>query len=189
MCGEARIPLLPLEEAVRLADQLEMREGTALAAPFRVFLNHPRFAKALLDFIGVFLDDPVLDPRLRELIILRIAWKARCVALWSTHWYSATEREGLPPSDLAALRHEPLREPFDGLELGALRAADEMLETGEISDPAWAFVRVRVPNDKAAMELLGVMGTYRMITGILNSARVPFVSDRQAWPPDGMPPS
>ena len=53
--SHSRIPLLPLEEAKRLARQLEVPEGIAELNVFRVLLHHPMLAKRVNDLLMTLL--------------------------------------------------------------------------------------------------------------------------------------
>jgi alkylhydroperoxidase family enzyme len=83
---EARVPRLPVEEAKAAADQAGVPDYMAELSIFQVLLNHPTLARALNDLLATMLWHGALDPRLRELVIMRIGWLTACDYEWTQHW-------------------------------------------------------------------------------------------------------
>jgi hypothetical protein len=74
---EARVPRLPVDEAKAAADEAGVPDYMAELAIFQVLLNHPRLACGLNDLLATMLWRGTLDPRLRELVIMRIGRPTR----------------------------------------------------------------------------------------------------------------
>lgn len=70
---EGRIPRLPVEEAKAAADEAGVPDYMAGLSIFQLLLNHPTLARALNDLLATMLWHGRLEPRLRELILMRIA--------------------------------------------------------------------------------------------------------------------
>ena len=69
------VPMLPKEEAERRASEQRMQERFAELSVFRILLNQPPLAREIAHTLtSLLFEDNVLDPRLRELLIMRIAW-------------------------------------------------------------------------------------------------------------------
>ena len=83
---EARVPRLPVDEAKAAADEAGVPDYMAELAIFQVLLNHPRLACALNDLLAIMLWRGTLDPRLRELVIMRIGWLTASDYEWTQHW-------------------------------------------------------------------------------------------------------
>ena len=83
---EARVPRLPTGEASAAADDAGLPEFMAELSIFRVLLRHPRVARAVNDLLVSILWDGALDPRLRELLIMRIGWLTASDYEWIQHW-------------------------------------------------------------------------------------------------------
>ena len=66
--------MLGLEEARAAAAEAGIPETMADLNVFRVLLRHPRLAGAVNTLLATLLWKSALDPRLRELVIMRIAW-------------------------------------------------------------------------------------------------------------------
>jgi len=83
---EARVPRLPVDEAKAAADEAGVPDYMAELAIFQVLLNHPRLACAVNDLLATMLWRGTLDPRLRELVIMRIGWLTASDYEWTQHW-------------------------------------------------------------------------------------------------------
>src|ERR1700758_5786433 len=95
----ARVPKLPLGEAQAAADEAAVPDYMAELSIFQVLLNHPPLARALNDLLATMLWHGALDPRLRELVIMRIGWLTHCDYEGTQHWRGAAGL-GVPPEDL-----------------------------------------------------------------------------------------
>src|ERR1700722_20923753 len=91
---EARVPRLPVDEAKAAADEAGVPDYMAELAIFQVLLNHPRLACALNDLLATMLWRGTLDPRLRELVIMRIGWLTASDYEWTQHWRGAPGPRG-----------------------------------------------------------------------------------------------
>ena len=71
---------------------------------FRVMLNHPELAAAAGNLLATLLYKAnKLDLRLRELIIMRVAWRTGSVYEWTQHWRVA-ERLEIDAESMLAVR-------------------------------------------------------------------------------------
>ncbi|HEY4402268.1 MAG TPA: carboxymuconolactone decarboxylase family protein [Acidimicrobiia bacterium] len=65
-------------------------------------MHHPGLAGPFLAFNRVLLSTPALPPRLRELMVLRVAWRTRSTYEWVQHVRLA-ERCGVTPDEIDAI--------------------------------------------------------------------------------------
>ena len=185
---EARVPRLPVEEAKAAADQAGVPDYMAELSIFQVLLNHPTLARALNDLLATMLWHGALDPRLRELVIMRIGWLTACDYEWTQHWRVACGL-GVPAEDLLGVRdwsaHHVRR-----TERAVLAATDEVVRDGAVSAQTWAACERELGADSAVLiELVTAIGAWRMIASILHSLEVPLEDGCSSWPPEGQPPS
>ncbi len=122
---------------------------------------------------AVFLSQILLKGRLpvaeKELVILRVAWRRGCVYEWSLHSPMATAA-GVPEHHKHAAATESPR--FDDPRLHALvRATDEILATGTLTDASWSALCDHCTHDEA-LELCMLIGHYVMIALTLNTVGV-----------------
>jgi AhpD family alkylhydroperoxidase len=130
--------------------------------------HHPRLAADWLAFSGGLLDDPVLDPRDRELLVLRVGWRTQCRYEWAQHVRMAREA-GLSAEQVAAVAG-PVDAPCWGdHQRDLLTAADQLVAAHRIDDPTWRRLAARL-DERALLELLFVVGGYLCLALVLNGA-------------------
>ena len=68
-----------------LMRQADLPESTPSANAFRMFANAPAVGAATLRLVFALLTETDLDPKLRELVILRAAQRCECQYAWVQH--------------------------------------------------------------------------------------------------------
>ena len=186
---EARVPPLPVHEAKAAADEAGVPDYMAELAIFQVLLNHPRLACALNDLLATMLWRGNLDARVRELLIMRIAWLTGCEYEWTQHWRVA-QGLGVSADDLLGVRDWQAREAFGPAERAVLAATDDVVRDGVVSAESWAACQRELGADHAVLvELVTAIGAWRMVMSIVSSLQIPLEEDLASWPPDGVPPA
>lgn len=186
---DPRVPRLPIDEAKAAADEAGVPDYMAELAIFQVLLNHPTLARGINDLLAVMLWHGKLDPRLRELVIMRIGWLTACDYEWTQHWRVALGL-GVPADDLQGVRDWPSHRGFGAAERAALTAVDEVVRDGAISAGTWATCTREIDSDPAVLiELVTAIGAWRMIASTLHSLQVPLEDGIDSWPPDGRAPN
>jgi len=185
-----RIPLLEPDGAHAAAGAAGVTDAAADLNVFRVWLHHPQLAKWLHDLIMGLLWNGTLDTRLRELVIMRLGWITGSDYEWTQHWNIATAWLHLDPDDLVAVRDWQASDRFGPAERAILAATDETVERGAISDATWAACAEHVGRDPVVLlEVVGVIGVWRMVSSMLRSLDVPLEDGVESWPPDGRGPA
>lgn len=184
----ARLPKLPLDEAKAAADEAAVPNYMAELSIFQVLLNHPPLARAINDLLATMLWHGALDSRLRELVIMRIGWLTGCDYEWTQHWRVASGL-GVPANDLLGVRDWQNYAGFGPTERAVLAATDEVVHDGAVSGATWAVCKREFQGDTTILvELVTVIGAWRMVSSILQSLEVPLEDGVSSWPPDGQPP-
>lgn len=184
----ARLPKLPLDEAKAAADEAAVPNYMAELSIFQVLLNHPPLARAINDLLATMLWHGALDARLRELAIMRIGWLTACDYEWTQHWRVAS-RLGVPGDDLLGVRDWRNYAGFGPAERAVLAATDDVVRDGAVSAASWAACEREFDGDTTVLvELVTVIGAWRMVSSILQSLEVPLEDGVSSWPPDGRPP-
>jgi alkylhydroperoxidase family enzyme len=179
----AQISMLSPEEATANAIEAGMPVYMAELSIFRIALRRPRIAKSLNDHLHALLRRGELQPRLRELVIMRIGWRTGSVYEWGQHWAVAS-RLGVSPSDLIAVRDWPRHNLFSAQERAALEATDDYLQRGFVPPSTWEMLRGHF-GEGLLFELLVVISTWTMMSSVLRSLEVPLEDGATPWPPDG----
>jgi 4-carboxymuconolactone decarboxylase len=175
--GRRRVPPLAPEERDQRQAELVARAGAELGVYTTLVRNADVFAD-LLPFGQRLLQQSTLDPSVREMLILRVAWRCRAAYVWSHHEV-AGRSAGLTDEDIAVLAtatvddREPLRELL-------LRAADELVAEHRLSDATWTGLTGRYPTEQI-IEICLLAGQYAMLAGTLNSLGVQ-IEDGYATP-------
>lgn len=162
-------PAPPSAEVEELLEKTFVREGQ-LANVFRVMANHPGLMRRVNALGGEFLRRGVLEPHVREAVILRVAWRTGCAYEFAQHVDMAHDA-GLAPHAVAAMGEGRLVD-LDADQVLACAVADGLLGDDDVDDRTWLALERRW-DVAARVELVLLVGFYRMLAGFLNAARVP----------------
>jgi alkylhydroperoxidase family enzyme len=184
--NEARIPLLPPDEARHAAGEAGIPEYMAELSVFRILLHQPGVAAALNGMLHALLFKGRLDARLRELIIMRIGWSTGSLYEWTQHWRVATQL-GMTAEDICAVR-DWQNHGYGPAERAVLAATDETLGSGTISAATFETCREHVGGDDVLVEMVAAIGNWRLFSQLLRSLEVPLEEGVEPWPPDGLVP-
>jgi alkylhydroperoxidase family enzyme len=161
----ARVPYLTASDAPP-----SVAGPLAKLAPLHVFglLAHAETAfRPWLRFGGALLNDLALDPRLRELAILRVGQLAARYE-WEQHVPIALAA-GVTQEQIDALERGELT-GFDGLTRAALDFVTGVVE-GEVDDDQYAAVAEHL-SDREVVELALVAGHYLMLARVMVALRI-----------------
>ena len=130
-------------------------------------LRHPALAGPFLAYNNVLLQRPTIDARLRELVILRVAWRAHAVYEWAQHVRIATGL-GVTRDEIDAIAARANAVAWSPLETAALAATDELVDRHRIDDDTWLQLAKEL-DDRQLIELVFVIGTYAALAMAFNS--------------------
>src|SRR5579884_458392 len=133
------VKLLPLEEARRRGAQVGIpREWTSVNA-MRAMLNHPEGAGAVARLLTTLLYKNRIEPRLRELIILRIGWRAAAEYEFCAH-VGVARRIGMTEEEILGVRDPEACPAYGELERAIIQMTDELLDGFEIQPATRAIL-------------------------------------------------
>ena len=171
--AEPRIPpLSPTEWDERLSRLLTGSPG-GLEEPMHLFTTlarQPDLFRRWLGFGGALLGGQ-LPGRLRELVILRVAYRFDAPYEWSHH-IQLGAAAGVTPEEMAALGGDLSHVAWDQFERAVLAAVDETADLGAIGDETWGRMAGRLDRG-ALVELVMLIGHYLMLSTVLRSLRIP----------------
>ncbi|HEX4431181.1 MAG TPA: carboxymuconolactone decarboxylase family protein [Frankiaceae bacterium] len=134
------------------------------------FMHHPALTGPWLNYNAQLLQRPALDPRHRELVVLRVAWRAKAEYEWVQHIRLA-KRYGITPEEIEAITRGSSGAEWSALEADLLTATDELLDGFRVSDETWKRLAEHL-DVKQMLELLFVVGTYTTLAMAFNSLGV-----------------
>ena len=133
-----------------------------------LFAHHVALSETFLSFTDVMAGDQSrLEPRIRELAILRVAWRTGSGYEWNQHRRMGSD-EGLTDAQLTAVPEGPTSSVWSPTERAVLTAADEMIDHFAVRDGTWTALASSFEPD-AVLELLFVIGGYLCLAAVLNS--------------------
>jgi alkylhydroperoxidase family enzyme len=143
-------------------------------------MHHPRLAGRFLAFNALLLRDQVLDDRLRELMVLRVAWRTRSQYEWVQHARLA-KRYGVTAAEIEAIADGAEGGAWAPLEADLLRATDQLLEGYRVDDDTWSRLASEL-DETALTEMLYVVGTYTLLAMVFNGLGVELDPDLDPTP-------
>ncbi len=183
-----RIDLLPEDEALKLGRELGIEDYIAKMNLFRVLLNHPDVAREINStIIALVGPDSTLGARLRELIIMRVAWLSGSAYEWTQHWMASLFL-GLTEPELIAVRDWEKADCFDAADRAVLAAVDDTLGQGGISAATWSQLQAALGDVKKLIEVTACIGNWHMAAQIIASLDIPLEAGFEPWPPNGIGP-
>lgn len=176
-----RIPPItePDDELAEILSGTLVMDGKPLNI-FGVLGHHPDLLKRFNRFAGWMLNRGVLPPREKEVIILRIGWNAQSVYEFGQHTRIGLDR-GLTEQEIWALTQPVDAHAWSEGDRALIAMADDLAADDCVSDATWQALQVRWEND-ALIEMLVLAGTYRLVSGFLNSTGVQLDDGVASWP-------
>ena len=108
-----------------------------------------------------------LSGREREMVILRTAWNCRSRYEWGQHVELAL-RAGVSDDDIVQLTGEPSA-VADPRVQALMQACNELCANNHLSDATWKLLAKHY-DEKRLIEIMLLIGHYRMIAGFLNAS-------------------
>ena len=156
-----------------------VRDGEPLNI-FRTLAHQPTLLKRFNALGGAFLAHGLLPARERELVILRVGWNCRSVYEFGQHTLMGREA-GLTEAEVAALATTRAGGPWSDDDEALIALADEICADDCASDATFDALRKRW-SDAELVELVALVGFYRMVSGMLNTLGVQPEDGLPGWP-------
>lgn len=146
---------------------------------FRTLAHAPSLFKGFTALGSHLLGRHGLPPREREIIILRIGWRAQSEYEFGQHT-TIGRAAGLTDDEVRWLADAG--EPAWSADDAALIAmADELCDADVVSDSTWRRLSARWSTEQL-LEMLVLAGYYRLVSGLLNSVGVALEPQTPRWP-------
>lgn len=147
---------------------------------FATLAHHPKVLKRFTNYAGYFLNKGLLPPREREIVILRVGWNCRSVYEFGQHTVIG-RRVGLTDIEIAATAGDPDNHPWSSRDRALIDMCDDLCADDCVSDATWSRL-TQDWNEAELVELVMVAGTYRLVSGFLNTMGVQLDADTPGWP-------
>jgi 4-carboxymuconolactone decarboxylase len=151
--------------------------GKGLTAPDGSVLNifgtlgyHPDLLRRWLVFATHVLSKTTLDPRERELLILRTGWNCRSRYEFAQH-VQIGRACGVTEDELDAVKNGPGAPGWSDGDRVLLRAADELHTASTLSDETWAALGADHTVEQV-LDVIATVGNYHLVAMFLNATRV-----------------
>jgi alkylhydroperoxidase family enzyme len=173
---EPRIPPVSLADADpdtrQLLERLSRLRGddAAVLNVFGTVANHPTLMREWLRFATYALTKSTLDPRTRELAVLRVGWRCDAPYEWGQH-VVVGRAVGLTDDDVRRVAEGPDADGWTPAEVAALRATDELHDRSTITDATWVALTEHF-SDQQVLDLVFLVGNYHIVSFALNACRV-----------------
>jgi alkylhydroperoxidase family enzyme len=155
-----------------------MPPGSAVEplALFRTLAVHPELMARMRPLGAAILGHGLVEPREREIVILRTCARAGAEYEWGVHVTAFGRAVGLDAARLAATAATPAApdgSPWSEREALLVRLVDELHDTATVSPALWAELAARWTPPQL-LELVVMAGWYRLIAVVVNAAAVPL---------------
>jgi 4-carboxymuconolactone decarboxylase len=147
---------------------------------FKTLAHQPTLLKRFNALGGAFLVHGLLPARERELVILRVGWNCRSVYEFGQHTLIGREA-GLGDEEIAALATTRAGGLWSADDEALIALADEICADDCAGDETFAALRRRW-SEPELVELVALVGFYRMVSGLLNTLGVQPEEGLPGWP-------
>jgi AhpD family alkylhydroperoxidase len=130
--------------------------------------RHLPLGDSWLSFNEVLDRQTALDLRVRELVVLRVAWRTRAAYEWAQHTRMG-HHAGLTVEQLHAIPAGAAADVWTPVERAVLEATDQIVDEFTVDDRTWAHLCEHF-GDAELLELLFVAGAYLCFAVVTNSA-------------------
>jgi 4-carboxymuconolactone decarboxylase len=146
----------------------------------RTMANHPGLFEPWSNLARFLAMDGTLPARLRELVILRIGWRAGSVYEFGQHTQFG-RRVGLTDEEIRAVTWDLAAGPWSDEERDLLEMTDEIFDDDCVGETTWRRLARRW-SPSELIELVTLAGFYRMVSSTLNTFGVELEEGVPGWP-------
>jgi 4-carboxymuconolactone decarboxylase len=161
-------PRIPPLDPAAMSDSQRALAGIGASNVIGTLVRHEDLLKAWLGLAQQLLFSDRVSPRDRELVVLRVALRTDCAYEWANHAQGAIGA-GATADELHALSNPSAA--WSDRDAALLRAVDELCSDNRVSDDTWAALAA-TRDDLPLIEIVCLIGYYRMNAGLLNSMGV-----------------
>lgn len=169
----ARITLLedvPADAAALVERIRKERRGTLLKL-YKALLNSPALAQSWFEHLNAVRWKTALSGRLRELVIIRIAYIHSVAYVLRQHIPKLAEADGVSAPECDALKDWATSGFFSSAERAALAYADSATTVVKVPDDVFEPLRAHF-NEREIVELTVLIATYNMHIRVIEALKI-----------------
>ncbi len=151
----------------------------------RVLAHSPDTLAAWMTFGAHILRNNALDVRVRELVVLRVAWNARSSYEWGQH-AGLCARLGIPKEDVARVPLGPDAPGWTPLEAALLRGVDQMMRGWSIDADVYRTLEGALTAQQLVDYVL-LVGEFILVALTLNVFQIEKDPGLAPWPGEAAP--
>jgi 4-carboxymuconolactone decarboxylase len=177
----ARISLIEEQdhpEIAPLIDKIKAGRRGGLLNVYKLLLHSPALAETWLDHVGAVRWKTALTGRLRELLVIRIAYVNGIDYVLNQHVPGLALAEGVSLAECEALKDWRKASLFGAAERAALAYADAMVLQTSVPDDVFAELR-RHYGERAIVEISVLIGTYLMHNRVMKALQIDLEADSE----------
>jgi alkylhydroperoxidase family enzyme len=148
-----------------------------------IMAHHPKLADAHFAFYAYFRGGLTLSDRVRELLILRVAWIRGSEYELIRHVKNA-RLAGVGDDEIARIPNGSTAPGWEAVDAALLRVAEELCDACEVSDAAWSALDEHFSRQQM-MDVVFVVGVYTLYCMVMNSFGVELEPGMPAFPSGG----
>jgi alkylhydroperoxidase family enzyme len=173
-------PRLPVIEKVAQRAREQLSSDGAQPVNLRATLAVNReVSKAMAALAGVLLNGSI-DPRLRELCILRMGWDIQAVYEFGQHTLIG-RRVGLTPDEVYLVTRPLTEGGWGPVERVVLQMTDDLAADDCVSEVTWTELEGHL-SPSEIVEFMAVVMCYRMAGAVMNSCGIQLDEGVPGWP-------
>ena len=151
---------------------------------FRTLSHNGPLLKSFLTLGSHLLQEGRVDPRERELVILRVGWQCAAEYEFAQHM-TIGKSVGVTDEEINRLA-DCGEGQWSDADQALVNLADELCSDNVVSELTWSALAARF-DDATLLELLMLVGFYRLVSGTLNSTGVALEPGVEGWPARSVP--
>jgi alkylhydroperoxidase family enzyme len=177
----ARISLIEEKDHPELAaliDRIKAGRRGGLLNVYKLLLHSPPLAETWLDHVGAVRWKTAMSGRLRELMVIRIAYVNGIDYVLNQHVPTIALAEGVTLAECEALKDWRKSSLFGAAERAALAYADAMVLQTSVPHEVFEQLR-RHYDERAIVELSVLIGTYLMHNRVMKALAIDLEPDSE----------
>jgi alkylhydroperoxidase family enzyme len=180
----ARVKLVEKEQADPLIKEMfqKLEDGKfPIINLYKAVANSPKVGRNFIRLGNTVLNPEILDPKLRELAILRVGNLLRSEYEFTKHVVIG-KGTGITMEQINDLSNWKSSQKFTEIERAVLQYTDEMTLNVRVDDSTFANLK-RFFEDPAIVKLTATIGYYGMVSRILVALQVELEPGEKAFAP------